>query len=101
MAVRILLHCSYSPSAMKTTYEADDGQHFKSEKCCMEYERLLPILRDIIDGIQTIELGECEALSFLRDLKTRVNPSYLERYLFDHRKEFARLADMLNPVDEG
>jgi hypothetical protein len=86
---------------MKTTYEADDGQHFESKKYCIEYERLLPILRGIIDGIETIELGECEAPSLLRDLRTHVNPSCLERYLFNHRKEFARLAEMLIPVDEG
>jgi hypothetical protein len=63
---------------MKNTFESDDGQHFESEDDCREYERLQPILREILDSIETIELGEYVAKSFLRDLKTHLNPSCLE-----------------------
>ena len=83
---------------MRITYEADDGQHFESQEDCKEYERLLPILREILESIETIELGKCEAKSFLRDLRTHLARSCLERYLFNHRNEFATLADLLKPI---
>jgi hypothetical protein len=85
---------------MRTSYEADDGQHFESEEDCREYERLLPILREIADNIETIELGGYQAKSFLRDLSTHLGPSCLERYLFNHRNEFFTLADLLKPGAE-
>lgn len=83
---------------MRTTYESDDGQHFETKEDCIEYERLLPIMHSLLESTETIELGELEAKRFLRDLKEHLQPSCLERYLFDHRKEFAKIAELLKPV---
>jgi hypothetical protein len=85
---------------MRTTYESDDGQYFETKADCIEYERLLPILHSLLESTETIELGELEAKKFLRDLKAHLQPSCLERYLFDHRKEFATIAELLKPVTE-
>lgn len=102
---RMLLFDSVAPLCrgrllrhMRTTYESDDGQHFESEDDCQGYERLLPIIREVLDSIENIELGENDSKSFLRDLRTHLNPSCFERYLFDNRKEIATLADLLNCV---
>lgn len=83
---------------MRITYEADDGQRFESKEDCIEHERLLPVMWSIINNIETFELGEHEVTSFLRDLKEELAPSCLERYLFEHRNEFARLAQLLSPI---
>jgi hypothetical protein len=81
---------------MKTTYTAYDEQHFENEEDCREYERLLPVLYELIDRLDDNELGNDETESFLRDVKEHIHTSSLERYLFNQRKVFARIADLLN-----
>jgi hypothetical protein len=68
------------------------------EEDCKEYERLLPILQEIVDSVDTLEIGEHDVISFLRELRKHLDEPCFERYLFNHRKEFATLADLLKPI---
>jgi hypothetical protein len=83
---------------MRTTFLADDGQHFENEAECREYERLLPVLYEVANSIDELELANYETKSFLQDLKEHRGTSSFERYLFNQRKVFAKLADLLKPV---
>jgi hypothetical protein len=79
---------------MKITFAAEDGTTFDSEEDCIAYENMEAQLRGFYQGKASEEELGLEP-GFYEHLK---NGFYMHSLLFQYRKSFIRLADLLRPA---